>query len=372
MRTGKGTKRALFIVITDYPGGAERVTFGLASELAARPGWQVEVLIVCRQLPDSFTMRALPPDVKVRYGLWHSWYLSFPLLPFRLIFRPYDLVFTTHVYANALVSMLRRLRLTQIGRLVMRESTSIFDRYSGLKRRFFAFLYRCYGAEDLLIAQTNYMGDHVRPRLPASSAARLEVLPNPIAVAAIERSISDPLEDDLCERLARHVNILFCGRMIEVKRPKLALEVFRRLGSDEERCQLVFMGAGPLEAAVREEASRIGLADRVLFLGQRGNPYAVMAACEYGLLTSANEGFPNVVLEMMGCGMKKVVVTPCAGDLDKLTGVTVTRTHIAEELADALREAIRTGEDCSEIYRAVAASRSASAYVDRLIGTRTA
>src|SRR3954454_14043865 len=88
-------KRALFIVITDYPGGSERVSFGLASELARRPGWDVEVKIVCARLADSFSRHALPPNVRVSYGPVQNWFLAFPLLPFRLIFRRYDLVFTT-------------------------------------------------------------------------------------------------------------------------------------------------------------------------------------------------------------------------------------------------------------------------------------
>src|SRR3954454_4514727 len=148
-------KRALFIVITDYPGGSERVCFGLAAELARRPGWHVEVKIVSAQLPSSFSKRVLPPNVHVSYGLLRNWFLAFPLLPFRLIFRRYDLAFTTLVYTNALVSIMRRLRLIAIGRLVARESITLFDWFGGTKARLFSWLYRTYGAEDLLIAQTN-------------------------------------------------------------------------------------------------------------------------------------------------------------------------------------------------------------------------
>jgi hypothetical protein len=85
-------KRALFLAITDCPGGSERVSFSLASDLAARPGWHVEVKIVCAQLPDSFSKHVLTPNVRVSYGPVYNWFLGFPLLPFRLLFRHYDLV----------------------------------------------------------------------------------------------------------------------------------------------------------------------------------------------------------------------------------------------------------------------------------------
>lgn len=361
-------RRALFMVVTDYPGGAERIAFGAASELASRAGWRVEVVIVCSRLAESFSARVLAPGVVVRYGPLRNWFLSFPLLPLRLLFRRYDFVFTTHIYANALVSVMRRARLLGVRRHVMRESMSVFDRFAGVKTRLFARLYRLYGGEDLLIAQTRYMADHVRPWLPPSSARRLEAFPNPVDLAAIERAASEPLEPDLRRRLEGRSNILFCGRFVEFKRPSLALEVFHLISTEFPLAQLVFMGSGPLEEEVRGQAARSAEPGRVLFLGQRTNPYSVMAHCQYGLLTSANEGFPNVVLEMMASGVRKVVMTPCAGDLEGLSGVAVTRSHDAGELAAALREAIGSGEDCSTLYRSVAASRSVAAYVDQLLG----
>jgi glycosyltransferase involved in cell wall biosynthesis len=362
------SKRALFIVITDYPGGAERITFSLASELASRPGWTVEVMIICSRLPDSFSARALSPDVRVRFGPFRNWFLSFPLLPFRLLFGRYDLVFSTHIYTNALLSLLRRLGLIRTRLLVARESISVFDRVAGLKKRLFALLYRAYGGEDLLIAQTGYLAEHVTPWLPPISAARIQVVPNPVDTRAIEQAVLEPIEPELRARLDGRTNIVFCGRLVGFKRPAVAVEAFHLATGDDASAQLVFLGGGPLEADARRKAAEAGISDRVLFLGFRTNPYPVMAACQYGLVTSLREGFPNVVLEMMACGIRKAVITPCAGDLDQLTGVTVTQGFDVEEISEALRAALRSGEDCRDIYRRVAASRSVAAYVDEMLG----
>jgi glycosyltransferase involved in cell wall biosynthesis len=359
-------KRALFIVITDYPGGAERVTFSLAAELATRSGWEVEVKIVCSKLTDSFSERVLPPSVRVSYGPAQNWFLAFPLLPFRLMFRRYDLVFTTHVYTNALLSLLRRMRLVRTGRLVLRESTSPFDRFSGARASRFRFLYRAYGEEDLIIAQTGYMAEHVRPWLPARSAARLGVLPNPVNTKMIESAAAQPLEPTLRQCLEGHRNVLFCGRLIDCKQPQIALRAFRIALKDDELAQLVFLGAGPLESGLRQQATEAGLADRILFLGFRSDPFPIMAACQYGLVTSFKEGFPNVVVEMMACEMHKIIVTPCAGDLEKLPAVTVTHAFGGEEIAEALKAAV-DGENCSEVYRDFAATRSVSAYLDAVL-----
>jgi glycosyltransferase involved in cell wall biosynthesis len=360
-------KRALFIVITDNPGGAERVAYSLAAELARRPGWEVEVKIVTAASPESFSRRLLPPGVRLSFGPYRNWLWGFPILPLRLIGRRYDFIFTTHIYTNALGSLLRRLRLIRAGRAVARESMSLFDRFRGAKARIFSILYRCYGGEELLVAQTGYMAEHVAPWLPRASAPHLRVLANPVDLEQIQKGASEPLEPGLANRLAGKRNILFCGRLVAFKQPELAIEVFRTLADEGQSNQLLFLGSGPLEERLRAEVERTGLGDDVLFLGQRTNPHSVMAACDYGLVTSANEGFPNVVLEMMACGLRKIVVTPCAGDLERLTGVEVTASFDPHVIGNALRQAIATGEDCSKTYLACVRSRSVSAYLDELL-----
>jgi glycosyltransferase involved in cell wall biosynthesis len=318
-------------------------------------------------LPDSFSTRVLPSDVRVSYGPARNWFLAFLVFPFRLLFRRYDFVFSTFIYTNALLSLLRRFRLAKIGTLILRESTSIFDRVKAGKRRLAGQLYRQYGGEDLLIAQTTYMAEHVRPWLPRQSAGRLRVLPNPVNAAAIERDALAPLESDLSSRLDNHLNVLFCGRLIPIKRPEIALEAFRLAAEDNEELQLVYLGGGPLEPDVKAGAVKAGLADRVIFLGARTNPFPVIARCHYGLVTSSKEGFPNAVLEMMACGLRKIFVTPCAGDLDMLEGVEVTGSFDPQEIGNALRQAIATGENFRETYRACARSRSVGAYLDELL-----
>src|SRR3954451_5770818 len=217
-------RRALFIVITDLPGGAERVTFSLARMLAARPGWEVEVKIVCARSPCSFTRAMLPRNVKVRYGFLRNWHFAFPLFPLRLLFRRFDFVFSTQVYPNALVRILRRPRLFRSSRLVLRESTSPFDQFAGTKARKFRLLYRAYGSEDALIAQTNYMAERLKHSVPERSTSHVRVLANPVDAPLIALAASEPLEPGLHARFDGRLNILFCGRLIDAKRPLTALE----------------------------------------------------------------------------------------------------------------------------------------------------
>lgn len=363
------TSRALFIVITDYPGGAEQVAGLLANRLQGRGGWAVEYRVLGHRQIQSFTTARLIPSVAVRYGPTDTPTLGISLLPLTLLGRRYDLVFTTHVYTNALLSLFRGWGMVRAGRLVTRESSTVFDLSAGLRRWLMRALYRLYGNQDLVLVQTKYMGEHISPHVSERTRSRIVAVPNPVDLEAIDASSLQPIEADVAERLGRRINVLVCGRLKPVKRPLVALAAFaearRRTTS---RLQLVFMGDGSERAAIEAAVRTAGLEDAVVLLGQQSNPFRVMRACQYGLLASSREGFPNVVLEMMACGMRKIVMTPCAGDLDTLTGVTVTEDFKAESLADALVQAIEAEEDQSAVYRKTVAGRDVDTYLDRVLG----
>ncbi len=60
--------------------------------------------------------------------------------------------------------------------------------------------------------------------------------------------------------------------------------------------------AGDYKATVMREFERLGLKDHVAFVGRRHDVPELMSSCDALLVTSAREGFPNVVLEAMACG----------------------------------------------------------------------
>jgi glycosyltransferase involved in cell wall biosynthesis len=363
-------KRALFIVLTDRSGGAERVAASVARELMRR-GWHVQYLVMCSRNPDgSFTDVGLSQGAHVSFGAARNWYFSYAVLPFRIIGGRYHLVFCTHVYTNAMVSAFRRCRLIRTDRLVLRESATVFDRLAvGWKKRLFRLLYRAYGGEDLLITQTEYMSDHVRPWLPARSIRKVRCLPNPVDLAAIAEATTAQLRPDFVDRVSSTINILFCGKLESVKRPDVALKTFaelRRLVSVPLR--LILMGDGSLKDSVQAEALTLGLQNQVLLLGEVENPFPIMATAHYGLITSEREGFPNVLLEMMACGIRKIWTTPCAGGLVSLPGLGVVDNHDPMELASGLAASINTNEDQRAAYSSVVQKRSIAQYVTELLG----
>ncbi len=111
---------------------------------------------------------------------------------------------------------------------------------------------------------------------------------------------------------------------------------------DKQSC-LVLAGPGitrdNVELCDLLEAS--GLGESVLLLGQRSDPSKVLSALDCFVLSSRDEGFPNVVAEAMAC--ETPVVITDVGDAALIAGDVglIVRPQDADALAAAMR-AIRT------------------------------
>ncbi len=109
--------------------------------------------------------------------------------------------------------------------------------------------------------------------------------------------------------------------------------------------QLLLAGAGPMRTELEDLAARLGVAERVAFLGFREDVPSILAACDFLLLPSRWEGMPYVVLEAMASG-RAVVATPVNGASDLVVeGETgwLAETTSGEALAEVLADVLAGG-----------------------------
>jgi hypothetical protein len=363
-------KHALIVLPVDRPGGAERVACCVANALAARPEWQVEILVLAARAERSFLADNCA-GIAVRHGAGEGRFGAELGLLRRLGGRKYQLVFSTHARVNAALSLLRSIGRLKCERLVARESTLFAERYSGLRLFCYRLLYRCYGAQNLIVAQSPCMADRLRAVLPADTHSLIRVVANPVDVASIDRYRRAGLSAAtrvLVERLGECVALVWCGRFIDTKRPLAAVALMASLCARAElNCRLVMIGTGPLSEEVGRAIDRAALGERVLLAGQLDNPYAIFASCRVGILTSASEGFPNVLLEMVACGVERVFSTPCAGDLDSIPGVEVVAGFSVECMAEAVLAYLNGNRPAHSSELRVALGRSPGAAAAALI-----
>lgn len=334
---------ALILLPSDLMGGAERILRVIAAE-AVKSGRfrQVDICVLCWARTGTLADLEAEPNVKLHYIHARNLISSLPSCVGVLGRHRYQMVLSSNTYINAVCSFLRKVHLLRTDILISRESTVIFDRDFGWKGRAIRALYHLYGCQDLIVCQTERMRQSVDENTRGKLKDKLKVISNPVDLAAIQDAASVPLPAAVDHRLKARPHIVWCGRMVDVKDPMMAIDTFARLHG---QFGLIMIGDGPLLSAVKEYAASLSLSEDIIFTGQLSNPFPYMAAAKKGLLTSRKEGFPNVVIEMLACGVGHIVVTDCAGDLDRYGCVRIT-THDADDLAQALR--IEADHDRSE------------------------
>lgn len=92
------------------------------------------------------------------------------------------------------------------------------------------------------------------------------------------------------------------GRMVPVKNHRRLLSIFSALLEFCPDSTLILAGDGKLATEIREETVRLGLSEKVLFLGQRPDVARLYQAFDVFCLPSAYEGFPVVSVESQASG----------------------------------------------------------------------
>ena len=108
--------------------------------------------------------------------------------------------------------------------------------------------------------------------------------------------------------------MLFVGRLAGIKGVPVLLAALADLAARRPAARLALVGDGPERAAIEAEAARLGVAERVEFLGYLGQAEvaAELARSDLFVLPSFAEGVPVVLMEAMASGLP-VVATRVAG-----------------------------------------------------------
>lgn len=114
----------------------------------------------------------------------------------------------------------------------------------------------------------------------------------------------------------------FVGRLHYVKGVDLLIKALALLLKRPRRYLLIVTGAGGQRRSLEALAQRLGLADRVRFLGPCDNAAEVMCAFDVGVVPSRQEPFGIVVLELMR--MRVAVVASGVGGMGELVTDSVT------------------------------------------------
>lgn len=99
-----------------------------------------------------------------------------------------------------------------------------------------------------------------------------------------------------------HLHALMVGRLSGVKAIDVMIDALAQLPTDH-RWRLHLVGDGGLRHQLEAQATRLGVADQVVFHGFRRDVFTLMAHSDLLVMSSHHEGLPYTLLEAMSLGL---------------------------------------------------------------------
>lgn len=292
-------------------GGAEKVALEITKGLKEREDWEIELVLIHDRIGYP-----LPSGVNV-----HILQKKEPATLVGKVFSSIALAktfasFCRERQVDSVLAILGRPNLISIlskyfgnkARIVLSEHTSqtLWRRdevaLTWLKRQ---FLSRVYNRSDQVVCVSKRIKHDLESHFGVR-ASLLEVIYNPFDLTRIQ----EMADQESGTEPNRDGKIIFitAGTLYPVKNHGMLIEAFSRL--EKENAELWILGDGEMRGDLEELIRKYRLEQRVHLLGFRDNPYCYMKAADVFVLSSNNEGLPNVLIEALACGCT-VVSTDC-------------------------------------------------------------
>ena len=214
---------------------------------------------------------------------------------------------------------------------------------------FLAIDYKAFhsGRAPHIIAGSRMSAEHFR-RYHGISADRISVVYNGLDEA---NPLDDPAAARDCFRQSHHlaeddVAILFVAVNYSLKGLEPLLEAFARVAKRSPRARLVVCG-NDRDARYRRQARRLGVAERVRFLGFLEDVRACFAGCDLFAFPSFYDPCSMVVLEAMDAGLPVIATRQNgAGELldEGITGYVLDSPWAVDDMQDRLERLVSDEE----------------------------
>jgi GalNAc-alpha-(1->4)-GalNAc-alpha-(1->3)-diNAcBac-PP-undecaprenol alpha-1,4-N-acetyl-D-galactosaminyltransferase len=142
--------------------------------------------------------------------------------------------------------------------------------------------------------QTVVLNQKAKGYFPARIQERTTIIPNPVLLEGDENGVDEIFSGSV---------VVAMGRLTEEKRIEDLLRAFALLKDQYSEWNLKIMGDGPLRSELEFLRDRLGLQQRVDFLGVVKDPHSVLRRTDLFVLPSRFEGFPLALCEAMACGL---------------------------------------------------------------------
>lgn len=305
-RKGRLTSRVALIIPSLLPwAGAERVTATIGEELLQR-GYKVDLVLVNE--PGDLS-KGVSRDIRVfNLGVKRFRSLVIPLAGYLRKQNP-DAVIVSMWPLTSLSILVHKLTRSR-AKLIVCDHNTLSIQYGRRNLAYRATLRTSirltYPMADARVTVSNGVADDIAA-LSGIPRSRFNVIFNPIGPPSAASSPDNGADTLWGQSNAKR--ILTVGRFKAQKNHRLLIHAFGKLIESID-ARLMILGTGELMEETKKFAQAEGLSDRILIPGQVDDTTPYYRSADLFVLSSDYEGFGNVLVEALACGLP-VVSTDC-------------------------------------------------------------
>lgn len=304
-------------------GGAERVVSYLLPYIQKK-GIEVHLVLmnttISYKIPQNTAIHYLEQSKGDEHGLFKL--VKLPFLAYRYA-KLLKQLGVTHTFAlltrPSYINILSRYFTRHSYELVISERSHPSKQYGygNLQSKINNFLIKkLYPKADQIICNSKGNADDLIENYNID-AAKIQVVHNPINIEKIDQIIP---EKDYFNNST--FNIVTIGRMDAGKNHQLLIRTIANFPS----VHLHILGDGFLRPNLEQLVDELELNTRVSFLGFDNNPYRFLKGADLFIFGSLHEGFPNVLMEAMCCGLP-ILTTNCKSGPDEIMELKEAKTN---------------------------------------------
>lgn len=303
-------------------GGAERVVSYLLPYLQKK-GIEVHLVLmnttISYKIPQNTAIHYLEQSKGDEHGLFK--FVKLPFLAYRYA-KLLNQLGVTHTFAlltrPSYINILSRYFTRHSYKLVISERSHPSKQYGygNLQSKINNFLIKkLYPKADQIICNSKGNADDLIQNYDIKEA-KIKVLHNPIDIEKIDQI--DPKTNYFETNM---FNVVTIGRMDAGKNHQILIRAVVNFPS----VHLHILGDGYLRPKLEHLVEELDLNSRVTFLGFNNNPYRFLKGADLFIFGSNHEGFPNVLLEAMCCGLP-ILTTNCKSGPDEIMELKEAKT----------------------------------------------
>lgn len=292
-------------------GGAERVISLLLKELENEQNLKVHFLMMEEgieyDLPKSITPKILSNSKKS--GIQKL--LELPFIAWKL--KNYikenniDMVMS-FLYRPNYINILAKIFGSNHKSIINIRSTTSRYKNEGFLGKINLFLINnLFDKSDLIISNSKGVDEDLKSLMNITTNTK--VIYNPVDIEYInsKKSICEDVDFEFKENKKYIISV---GRLIPLKRNMDLIKAFFELQKSDDSLELIFLGDGILKDNLINDCVKLNIKEKVHFLGNVKNPFYYLNKSDLFVLNSEIEGFPNVLVEAMACGLP-VISSDC-------------------------------------------------------------